>query len=469
MAIWNAEIKDIEKLSRSFKGQLPELEKELGHLIMTEDPNVLMLYSRRCMEVIITDLCECELKRPRKTEPLKGIIDKLNREEKVPSHIVTSMDSLNNLSVFGTHPKDYDPEQVRPVLLFLSTILKWYLKYKNVEIGRLAEKEKKYFKTSPFDIKYSKQNEGILIDYHGPVNHETIELILTKFRQSKEYEDLNNTAAKKVYAILVECLENISRHSLKNSGEKIIPDPYFSVRKQNDEIIVIAGNPVSEKNKNELISRLDQVNNLKEDSLKALYDEKINRELKDDEMSAGLGFIVMALKSGNKIEYSFNNTGHTYSVFEIQISVAENLIKKLIIEKTSSSPKVILDADKKEFEISGESRPSDVAGFYGEILTWLDNFNNHLSRQNIGSELFVFNLNFEYFNSSSAKYILDLCKNLAKIRSSGHNVLVKWHYKEDDDDMLEAGKEMSRIAKLKFDYFQQKTESDQLFSSNPNR
>ena len=85
MQIWIAEIKEIEKLFESLKGQLPGLEKELCQLIKADDPNVLMLYSRRCLEVIITDLCECELKRPRKTEPLKGIIDKLNKEEKVPS------------------------------------------------------------------------------------------------------------------------------------------------------------------------------------------------------------------------------------------------------------------------------------------------------------------------------------------------------------------------------------------------
>jgi hypothetical protein len=91
MPIWSAEIKELESLYTSIKGRFPELEKELEHLIRTEDANVVMLYSRRCLEVIITDLCESELERPRKTEPLKGIIDKLNREEKVPSHIITSM------------------------------------------------------------------------------------------------------------------------------------------------------------------------------------------------------------------------------------------------------------------------------------------------------------------------------------------------------------------------------------------
>jgi hypothetical protein len=53
------------------------LEKELEQLIKFDDANVILLYSRRCLEVIITDLCEYELKRPPKTEPLKGIIDKL--------------------------------------------------------------------------------------------------------------------------------------------------------------------------------------------------------------------------------------------------------------------------------------------------------------------------------------------------------------------------------------------------------
>src|SRR4030042_2211839 len=131
MQIWSSEIKELESLYTSIKGRFPELEKDLEHLIKTDDENVALLYSRRCLEIIVTDLCESELKRQRKTEPLKGIIDKLRREEKVPSHIITSMDHLNSLSTYGTHPKEFDPEQVKPVLFNLTTILKWYLKYKD--------------------------------------------------------------------------------------------------------------------------------------------------------------------------------------------------------------------------------------------------------------------------------------------------------------------------------------------------
>jgi serine/threonine-protein kinase len=40
------------------------------------------------------------------------------------------MHGLNELSTYGTHPKDFDPEQVKPVLINLDIIIKWYLKYK---------------------------------------------------------------------------------------------------------------------------------------------------------------------------------------------------------------------------------------------------------------------------------------------------------------------------------------------------
>jgi uncharacterized protein (TIGR02145 family) len=139
MTIWDGEINELNKVYSSFKGQLPDIMKELEQLIRTDDPNVVMLYSRRCLEVIVTDLCEVELKRPRKTEPLKGIIDKLNSEEKVPSYIVASMHSLNSMATFGAHPKDFDPEQVKPVLSNLGIIIKWYLKYKDFKIVSKTE------------------------------------------------------------------------------------------------------------------------------------------------------------------------------------------------------------------------------------------------------------------------------------------------------------------------------------------
>ena len=134
MNIWSDEIKELNQIYQSVKGTLPQLEKELGKLITTDDENMLLVYSRRCLEVIITDLCEIELKRHRGTEPLQRIIDKLNKEEIVPHNIIVSMQNVNSMSTFGAHPKEFEIEQVKPVLHNLNTIIKWHLKFKGIEI-----------------------------------------------------------------------------------------------------------------------------------------------------------------------------------------------------------------------------------------------------------------------------------------------------------------------------------------------
>jgi non-specific serine/threonine protein kinase len=51
------------------------------------------------------------------------------------------MDHLNSLSTYGAHPKEFDPEQVKPVLNNLTTIIKWYLKYKNIETDKTVQKK----------------------------------------------------------------------------------------------------------------------------------------------------------------------------------------------------------------------------------------------------------------------------------------------------------------------------------------
>jgi hypothetical protein len=127
-------------------------------------------------------------------------------------------------------------------------------------------------------------------------------------------------------------------------------------------------------------------------------------------------------------------------------------MRKLIIDPKPSSPRVILDPEKKVFLISGESRPPDVREFYGRILEWLEEFSSYLIKSDDKKEPVIFGFNFEYFNSSSGKLILDICKILASLRLQGINVQVKWHYVNNDDDLLEAGKEMSKIVKFPFEY-----------------
>jgi hypothetical protein len=129
-------------------------------------------------------------------------------------------------------------------------------------------------------------------------------------------------------------------------------------------------------------------------------------------------------------------------------------MRKLIIERTANTPRVNFDPDNYVFEISGESRPIDADKFFSEILKWLSEYSSYIIRAKEIQEPVFFNFDLEYFNSPSAKYILEFCKILATVRTKGRNVRVKWQYDKDDYDMYDFGKEMSRIANIPFDYNQ---------------
>jgi hypothetical protein len=292
----------------------------------------------------------------------------------------------------------------------------------------------------------------IFLNYSGPVDCETIDRLLLDLKKSKEFISLHKTASRRIYAILVECLENIAKHSMKDFPAQIRNQPFITVSDTNDKVVIKAGNTVHDDKKTRLAEILEHINQLDSEALTHLYEEKISRESMPDENGAELGFIIMKLKSGNKVEYNFTGIGNYFSDFELEISVNKHIMRKLILEQTTNSPKVNFDPEKNIFEISGESRPPDVAGFYTEILKWFDDYSSFISKSQEIREPVFFNLDFEYFNSSSAKYILDFCKQIAAVRAKGKNVGVKWHYEKDDYDMLEVGKEMSRIAKVPFEY-----------------
>jgi hypothetical protein len=114
------------------------------------------------------------------------------------------------------------------------------------------------------------------------------------------------------------------------------------------------------------------------------------------------------------------------------------------IQGTEDTPKVILDKDNDVMEISGRSLPEDVASFYDPILNWLDEYAEGPNGKT------VFNFKLVYFNTASSKLLLDILMKLEEIHEAGNDVLIKWHYPEDDEDMEEAGEEYADIVDVPF-------------------
>ena len=128
----------------------------------------------------------------------------------------------------------------------------------------------------------------------------------------------------------------------------------------------------------------------------------------------------------------------------------------LKIEPTHISPTIRFIPDLNDFLISGMSAPEDVRALYYPVIEWMDKFNSELISGNykIFSETnpMILKIDLNYFNSASAKFLLDILLELKKIRESGTPVVVEWYYEEDDIDMKGAGEDLSELVEMELKY-----------------
>ena len=120
-------------------------------------------------------------------------------------------------------------------------------------------------------------------------------------------------------------------------------------------------------------------------------------------------------------------------------------METLIIKATEDSPAITFDLNANILEIAGRSLPEDVNNFFEPVLGWLEKY----SENPLPSTIFNFRLT--YFNTASSKVILDILTRFEEMIEDGHKVLVKWHYPEKDEDMLEAGQEYAEMVDVPFE------------------
>ena len=119
-------------------------------------------------------------------------------------------------------------------------------------------------------------------------------------------------------------------------------------------------------------------------------------------------------------------------------------MEALAIEGTAKTPSVRFNAQEGLVEIKGRSIPENSIEFYKPLVEWLEKYSA------APTDLTQVNVQLEYFNTSSSKCILDVFKKLEKINSGSSNVIINWHYEEDDEDMLEAGEDYEAIINVPF-------------------
>lgn len=120
-------------------------------------------------------------------------------------------------------------------------------------------------------------------------------------------------------------------------------------------------------------------------------------------------------------------------------------MEKLLIEETVNTPKIVFNPQENVFEISGSSYPENPIKCFSPILAWAEEY---VKQPNKLTEL---TFRFQYFNSSTAKYILNILWVFEKITETSTNkVVVNWYYDEETPDGYAAGERYSQLSSLEF-------------------
>lgn len=114
----------------------------------------------------------------------------------------------------------------------------------------------------------------------------------------------------------------------------------------------------------------------------------------------------------------------------------------LILESTPKTPNIAFNNDSGIFEIKGMSCAEYALDFYKPVFDWLDEY---MERPKLKTTL---NVKLKYFNTSSAKCILQLLERIGKIKEKGFEIEVNWFYNKDDEQMIADGENYSVILGL---------------------
>lgn len=109
------------------------------------------------------------------------------------------------------------------------------------------------------------------------------------------------------------------------------------------------------------------------------------------------------------------------------------------------TPWVNLDPEKGLIELGGRSIPENTESVYRPLIEWLEEYIA------APKDTTTVRVDFEYFNSSSAKYLIRFLEYFTNIKNAGKEVVINWYY--DDDELLEYGEDFQDVLEMKFNFF----------------
>ena len=176
-----------------------------------------------------------------------------------------------------------------------------------------------------YDFYDKMERNNIILSFKGDITSELLSSILQIMESKLDNMGEDPKLKKKIYNVLVECLQNLYHHM-----DEVTPEvndkpraAIFMVGKVDGQYNILTGNYVKSENVERLKNRIDEINLLSKDELKEYYKEVLNNGQMSAKGGGGLGIIDIARKTGQKINYTFMPVDDQYAFFSLNLKVAQ--------------------------------------------------------------------------------------------------------------------------------------------------
>ena len=179
------------------------------------------------------------------------------------------------------------------------------------------------------------KSDQILFLHKGTITKELIELVVEALEQSVTNLEGDRKVRRKITNVFIEVFQNIGYHGIKN--------PEFS---SSDMVIVLSLNKyykigtrnlIKKDTQEKVASKIKQINGMDADQLREEYKTALSSNELSEKGTAGLGFIDIARKSGEKLYCEFEPANDEYSFFYFETRIAKDQTSKTKANRKSAS------------------------------------------------------------------------------------------------------------------------------------
>jgi len=166
------------------------------------------------------------------------------------------------------------------------------------------------------------ESEELLLAYQGVITDSLTKNLLALAENKLAMVEYNSRTKKKVFNILVEVLQNIYHNQEEiTTSDHTFQEILVMVVKTNTAYEVISGNYIIKENTIDLKKRIEEINKLTNDELRAKYRSKLDEGVFSETGRAGLGIMDMVRKSGQPLSFGFESINDEYAYFSLQVNI----------------------------------------------------------------------------------------------------------------------------------------------------